>query len=452
MNPFKPTLMIICWLLLACQATATQLKSQPMFGVMGQPDGSGVVVQRVLPRSTAAQMGIEANDVILSYNQEPVSTFAELVSLIAADQVGDDIHIEIRRDGHQKTLTGILLRRPREHHENHQVLYDEVQSGDNRLRSIVYKPADLKPGESRPALYFIQGYTCQSIDYGMVPQATMQQLFNQVVDSGFVVYKLEKFGVGDSAGALDCSQVNFTQELSGFKAGLKALKAYDFVTADEVFLFGHSLGGVYAPLIGEGQQFKGIAVYGAVLKSWYDYLQDMFTVQAVMMGTAEDTAQANGQLIQPLLQAWLNTNSDWQDIRSDPRFQEAFAANLLPHQGDQVFQRHYGFFRDLNAYDLSVAWRKVASPVLVMHGAFDIQTISDDWARNLTELLNTEEDDQATLRIFDNTDHGLMTYPTFQALRQAMNEGSYNPGQPGEHYNHEVATALISWMEDVLEP
>ena len=434
-------------LLITSLAMGSTLRGQPMFGVMGQAAESGVEVQMVLEHSTAAVMGLQPGDVITTFNQQPVSTFPQLVELINALQVGDELTIELIREQQATRASGQVLPRPTERDDRYQVLYDQVQLHNNTLRSIVYQPKDLKPGEQRPALYYIQGYTCQSIDHAMVPQLTIQQLLSEVAAHGYVVYKIEKFGVGDSQGALACSQVDFTQELAGFKAGLKALKAYDFVDADAVYLFGHSLGGVYAPLVDDGGQFKGVALYGAVLKSWYDYLLDMFSEQAVMMGTPKATADANTRLIQPLLDAWLNTNRNWDEILNDPALSAAFAAELLPLQGDQVFQRHHSFFRDLNRYDLARAWQKVNAPVLVMHGAHDIQTISDQWAKDLTALLNQDGADQATLAIFPNTDHGLMQHESFEALRQAMTEGRYNPAQPGKHYNEEVAEKLIEWMD-----
>jgi pimeloyl-ACP methyl ester carboxylesterase len=447
MKPIQLCLLTLAGLLLSSLAQSTSLRGQPMFGVMGQAAEPGVEVQMVLEQSTAAVMGLKTGDIITTFNQQPVNSFPQLVELINALNVGDQLTIELIRDQQASQLSGQVLSRPREQDERFRVLYDEVKTGNNTLRSIVYQPNDLQAGDQRPALFYIQGYTCQSIDHAMVPQLTIQQLLSEVATHGYVVYKIEKFGVGDSQGELACSQVNFSQELAGFKAGLRALKAYDFVDADAVFLFGHSLGGVYAPLVDEGSQFKGIALYGAVLKPWYDYLLDMFSEQAVMMGTPKATAAENTRLIQPLLHAWLNTDLSWESITADPQMADAFAANLLPHQGDQVFQRHHSFFRDLNRYDLAKAWRQVTAPVLVLHGAHDIQTISDQWAKDLTALLNADSPGQATLEIFDNTDHGLMKHDSFEALRQAMQEGRYNPAQPGEHYNQEVAQTLIKWMD-----
>ena len=79
--------------------------------------------------------------------------------------------------------------------------------------------------------------------------------------------------------------------------------------------------------------------------------------------------------------------------------------------------------------------------------ATDIQTISGQWAQDLTALLNQNSPGQATLATFPKTDHGLMRHDSFEALREAMTGGSYNPAQPGEHYNQDVARQLIDWMD-----
>jgi pimeloyl-ACP methyl ester carboxylesterase len=439
-------------MLITCCVSAVELKSQSLFGVMGQAheSGQGIAVQSVLPDSTAQVLGLQAGDIIITVNQQQLNDFQQLIGLVRVLVVGDQLTIKVLRADKEQILQGKMLGKPQEKHDQYQVLYDTVDYKNNTMRSMIYKPLDLKPGEKRPALFYVQGYTCQSIDYAMIPQITMQQLLNQVVLSGYVVYKMEKLGVGDSTGELDCLQVDFSEEMAGFLAGIKALKSLDYVNSEQVLLFGHSLGGVYAPLLAEQTELKGIAVYGSVVKSWYDYLLDIYTDQAVLMGTAKTVALENAKVVKPLLTAWLKSDLTWDEISSDPRLKPAIDANLIPIQGDQVFHRHYTFFRDLNKHDLQAAWQKIKQPVFAMHGAFDIQAINEQWAKDLVNTVNQQSPGLGKLAIFDNTDHGLMKYPSRQALQTAMNGGSYNPAQPGEHYNSDVANELVKWMKSVV--
>jgi len=43
------------------------------------------------------------------------------------------------------------------------------------------------------------------------------------------------------------------------------------VDQDNVFIVGHSMGGVFAPILAAEFPVKGIAVYGTVVKTWTEY-------------------------------------------------------------------------------------------------------------------------------------------------------------------------------------
>lgn len=433
----------------AASVSAEDLKPQPFLGLMANNNESGdVVVQRVLPGATADALGLRVGDVVVSINQEPISNFQQIINLVSQTEVGAALNLQLKRDGQSVALQGMMKGKAREKHGDYEVVYDVVKYKNNRLRSIVYRPLGMKTGEKRPAMYYIQGYTCQSVDHAMVPQVTLQQLLDAVVKSGMVVYKMEKLGVGDSEGPLRCQDVDFTSEMAGFEAGLEALKGYDFVDASKVFIFGHSLGGVYAPLLAEKHALAGVAAYGAVHKSWYDYMLDIFAVQSLMMGTDQATADANVSTIQPLLSAWLQSDQSWSDILADPKMKAGVDSGLLPIQGEQVLHRNYRFFRDLNRYDLPSAWKNSRQPVLVIHGEYDIQAINADWAHDVAAATKPH---LGTVKIIKNTDHGLMRYPSMQALQADMAAGRYSPGNPGEHYNAEVAEVLIDWMKSLFK-
>ena len=71
---------------------------------------------------------------------------------------------------------------------------------------------------------------------------------------------VDKPGCGDSEGG-PWTEIDFMTELDGYRQGLKALKASPFVDPEHVFLFGHSMGGVMAPLLscrGEGSRRCGL--------------------------------------------------------------------------------------------------------------------------------------------------------------------------------------------------
>ncbi|MFO8069683.1 MAG: trypsin-like peptidase domain-containing protein [Alkalibacterium sp.] len=65
----------------------------------------GIVVAEVQPESSADKAGLQANDVIVSFNGEEVANGIELRQEIYDTEVGDEIEIEFYRDGERQTAT-----------------------------------------------------------------------------------------------------------------------------------------------------------------------------------------------------------------------------------------------------------------------------------------------------------------------------------------------------------
>jgi len=436
------------------------LQSRPFLGVSGsieQPNSTneynGALIDRVIPGGTGDALTLKPNDLITSINTIKLRSFQHLIDTLKNINVNDTLLLEVTRDDEKIQLTGKLKARPKEtvkSSSSYEIFYDSVNINNNRLRSIVYRPKLASTNKPFPALYFVQGYTCDSIDYGLIPELTSHQILNTIAEAGYVVYKIEKFGIGDSIGDTQCSQIDFSSELAGFNAGLDALKSYDFVDKNQVHLFGHSLGGVYAPLIAQNSPLKSLISYGSVVKPWYDYLLDIYAKQALIFGTSSQQAKANSEVVKPLLNDWLKSNKKWSEVVASPENKAALASNLIPIREDQVFQRHYTFFRDLNRYDFAQAWKQTSSHVLAIHGSLDIQAIDDKWATQMTTL--PQKKGLITKKIVLNgTEHGFMKYDSMDEYLEARNNRSYNPSQPGTHYDSRVSKTIIDWLNSFKE-
>jgi pimeloyl-ACP methyl ester carboxylesterase len=158
---------------------------------------------------------------------------------------------------------------PREQSSAYEILYGSVRVGKEIQRVIVTNPPGAGP---KPALFLIGGMGCYSLDFsGTGPKAeAYQRILDFATRLGFVTMRVEKTGMGDSIGTA-CQDQDFHREVKGNLAGLKALAAYPFVKADQIYIFGHSIGGVIAPLLASQVSIKGIAVLGTLATDWYDY-------------------------------------------------------------------------------------------------------------------------------------------------------------------------------------
>lgn len=81
------------------------------FGIApGDYSGSepGVLVGEVFPDTSAADAGLKANDLIISWNGTPLKNVEEWMPLLSAGKVGDKVVIEFRRGTEIKTVTATL--------------------------------------------------------------------------------------------------------------------------------------------------------------------------------------------------------------------------------------------------------------------------------------------------------------------------------------------------------
>ncbi len=425
------------------------LKTRGSLGVLGDPQGSGngVDIQQVAPNSTASQMGVLANDKITQINGKKVHSFAELINELSQMRAGDNLKLKVLRSKKVLTLSGNLQSQPKDKSNDFNVVYSSVSSNGNQLRSIIYTPNNLKPNKKYPALYFIQGYTCDSIDWGRVPELTIRQTLAALAKQDYVIYRIEKYGVGDSVGDKNCSQVNFSTELAGFKDGLKQLKGLPYVDASKVHLFGHSLGGLYAPLMALDSEVASISAYGAVVKSWYEYLLDIYSEQAVIFGTDKKQAQNNRKRVQPVIHAIIKTEKNMDEIISDPKLKPVIESGDLPLVGEQFFNRHYTFYRDLNQYNFYDIWSKINVPVLAIHGEYDIQTINEQWTYDIVNSVNQKGKKLAERVVLAKTEHAIMKYSSIDELLKAMRERKHNAGKPGNAYNSDIEKVLSDWLK-----
>ena len=140
-------------------------------------------------------------------------------------------------------------------------------------------------------VYLIQGFTCTTIDITN-PTHPYPQLIQALVDAKIAVYRVEKPGLGDSVGGLDCTKIDYATELDGFRAAYNHLTADLKISPDRLFMLGHSLGGLEAPMLAAERAPRGVAVYGTVLRSWADYYHDIDVFQSYLSGNGVDLVAA----------------------------------------------------------------------------------------------------------------------------------------------------------------
>ncbi|CAO95930.1 serine endoprotease DegP [Erwinia tasmaniensis] len=111
----------------------------------------GAFVSQVLPKSSAAQAGIQAGDVIVSINNKPISSFAALRAQVGSLPVGTKMDLGLIRDGKPMTVN-LALQQSSAAKVDSATIYTGIEGADLSNYDVKgvkgIKVDDLKPGSA----------------------------------------------------------------------------------------------------------------------------------------------------------------------------------------------------------------------------------------------------------------------------------------------------------------
>jgi len=114
------------------------------------------------------------------------------------------------------------------------------------VRVIVTRPRT--GGGSHPAILVAGWLSCDSVEAPASTDDASGKVFRVLAElPDMVTVRLDKPGVGDSEGT--CKETDFDIELSAYRAASRSLARYPFIGRNNVFIFGISNGGGFAPLV-----------------------------------------------------------------------------------------------------------------------------------------------------------------------------------------------------------
>jgi hypothetical protein len=427
-----------------------------MLGVSAQPldeakakannlkQGEGLFVMAVTPTGTFETIGVKAGDVILSINQKPINSSAELIAMAQSLNEGSPIEVNLISNGEKVTKKGNTKAKPKEVSDNADVIYDVAEMNLGKLRTITYKPKN-KSGKL-PSVFYIQGLPCQSQE--LTANDPRRQAFEDWVKAGFVVFRVERPNLGDSVTTKDCRDIDFNEEIETNKAGYKKLLSYDFVDNDNVFFFGHSMGGWTAPIIAQMKQPKGIIVYGTGVVSWFEYFIHLFRIQSTLGGGTHVEAEQKTRTMIPMLYAWLEEGKSAEEMRKNPMLKPIVDEPGM-FEGEyfqgKAFGRSARFFHTMSKQNLAEAWSKVNCKVLAMYGEFDVQALNADDAITIAEIVNQSKPGNGEFMLLPKTEHIFAKVDSYKQTAELYATNKFFQ-YATQNYNPEFSKATNDWM------
>ncbi|MEM1132141.1 MAG: PDZ domain-containing protein [Pseudomonadota bacterium] len=418
-------------------------------GLSGEPaaSGDGLRLTFVDPDATAGRAGLKVDDILLMVDQETVSSMPELITIAQSRRAGRDVRFSILRSGEPRSIETTLRPRTVETAKGLIVSYDSVEIDGGRSRIITYRPDTQEP---LPTVFYLQGFSCASIDFGGEDDNPIRRFVEDLAREAFVVVRQEKQGLGDSLSQTPCEQITFDEEVAAFSKGADWLKQQPFVDTDQIFFFGHSLGGVTAPALAEEHKPRGIITYGAPSRRWFKYQLDVFNEQPIVLGRSQRLARENASIGIPFFRDVMTTQKPWSEIAA--AHPKAIEKEILLTRGQSILGRDFTFLRTLNSFDIEAAWRNYAGDVLALHGSYDIHVISDKDARNLVSLVNTKGRGRASMRILEGAEHGFSRPEgSFKKYIQAARFGRWTASNALATYDPRIAVETANWIRTVLD-
>jgi pimeloyl-ACP methyl ester carboxylesterase len=398
-------------------------------------EGAGAVVEAVIPGSTAEAAGFKADDVLLTLDGAKIAGASQVVQSIAGRKAGASVTIEFRRGEALRKEAITLKARPFEKSDAYEVAYGSVPSRSGRLRTILTKP---KKAGKHPALFFIQGIGLASIDNPVGPLGSYKIIVDDFARRGFVTLRVDKPGCGDSDGG-PARDVDFDTELDGYRQGLKMLKARDDVDADRIFVFGHSMGGVMAPLLGAEIPVRGIIVYGTITRTLTEYLIENMRRQRELADSDPSAIDRDARIDAALLTHLFLEKMAPKDIAARyPHLRERLEQSIT--EDNYFFDRSLTFFRQLGDKNLGAAWESFGGHALAIWGKADYVSNEDDHAL-IARIVNRDHPGRGTFLAMDGIDHGLS--------RAASRRESFERRQSGqpEQFNPAILDVCRAWVD-----
>jgi pimeloyl-ACP methyl ester carboxylesterase len=444
MFPARLLVSVSCLMLLgASLASGDDLPRQGFFGLQvaaltdsaktaaGYRGEGGVLIVKVLPGGSAAAKKVNSG-IVFSVNGTVVASPPEFVKEVRKLRAGQSATLGLWKDKKTKMVSVPLVAFAKQASPDFNVVYDVVEGTNARYRLILTHPKGTGPF---PTLYIVQGLGCFSMEGSIPGQSPYWPFIERITRHGYAVAYVDKPGTGDSEGG-PCSDVDFDGELVAYKAALAAFSRYPFVKQDEIFILGHSMGGIMAPLLAPGTHVRGVIVYGTGVKNWMEYEIENNRKQLLLSG--EDPAQVEEDMKKEHIIAsefYVEGRPLEEIVAAHPELKEDFPNPPYMYAG-----KLSKYFQEINQMNLPREWQKVEARVLALWGASDFVSYPDEH-QAIADIVNGKHPGNAVFWTMPGTDHWMNRVESRKASMEA--------GPMFENFNPALPDTMLAWMDSV---
>jgi hypothetical protein len=394
-----------------------------------------VEVTRIIPGTTAEAMKLLVGDIIVSLNGKKTPTVPEFMGSMRNIYGNQSVSVKVLRAGKSLDLNGISVEKPKQKGDGFTVEYTQVMSLGKRIRVVATHPIGTGPF---PTIFMIGGIGSYSLDgeYNAVPYGNILSQFAKT----YTIIRTEKPGQGDSDGPI-YTDLLFDAELDAYIQSLRMVKALPYVDKNRIAIFGHSMGGVFGPLVAQVEPVAGIAASATISKTWMEYMLENTRRQALLSGgAAQDVDQSLISTEAACHALFVEGLSPREAIRKHPELKSA--VNGMVPDGKTYSGVGIQFFQQLAKKNLPAAWAKSNAKAIALWGENDF--ISTRYDHELiAEMMNKLHPGSAEFMLVPQSDHGFLKTNSMQESKQKWGRG-------GAPFNPNIIEILRTWFKKTI--
>jgi photosystem II stability/assembly factor-like uncharacterized protein/dienelactone hydrolase len=440
-------LIYLCFLFFISVNGYSQIQRKVQFGArvefVTENGASGCKVLQVV-RGTSVALKLQEKDLIVKIGNSTFASTDEFTRLFTGYSPDQEVQLTVLRGKKKLVLKAKAVARRYETDDNASVIYDEAPYKGGQLRVIINKPFK---ENKMPAMLFIPGYTCSSIDE-LTNDHPYKRIVDAYVDAGYVTLRIEKSGLGDSKNTPPCESCDLLDEIENFEVGLKKLKSLPYVDTNQIIIVGHSMGGIIAPAISAKNKVAGVVVYGTTAKSWFEYQIEMHRVQNALAGMNPIEVEQSVIEQYDLNYRYFVKKEKLEDLAKDPKADSVLRMSWEYDGNGKIYSRNAEYWRQIQDYPHLENWKNTKAKVLVQFGESDFQAFSKADHQQIVNTVNYFNPGNATLMTYPSTDHFFAKSGTMQEAYNKFANGQIQ--QLFDEYNNEVGLSAVKWSNEIL--
>jgi pimeloyl-ACP methyl ester carboxylesterase len=313
-----------------------------------------------------------------------------------------------------------------------------VTRDGTRLRTITTQPAGVS--KRMPAILFVQWLSDSSIELAENANDGWSRMIRRVVrESGMVVMRTDKRGVGDSEGG-PCSRLDYVTELSDHQDAFDQLAKSESVDPRRIVIFGASMGGNFAPLVALGRQVAGVIVWGGGARTWFERTLAFERNRRELSGASAERINPEMREVSAFLHHYLIEAKARAQIAGEHPALAQVWKSLTGTEGDTHYGRPLAFHQQAQRQDWTAAWARLDAPALILFGEYD--WFEDAGGHALIErIVRRKHPEHTRFRIVPQTDHH---FTRFRRPEDAVTDTG------GETNEGPAVAEILTWLREIM--